>query len=77
MIQIVRLGEQGAVAIIGPEDMIADRMGQFASGSAPEMLGQARALSTLSERLDIDYMERRIREETVGGYGVQDLQDQA
>ncbi len=56
MIQIVRLDEQGAVAIIGPEDMIADRMGQYASGSAPEMLGQARALFTLSERLDIDYI---------------------
>jgi hypothetical protein len=77
MIQMVRLDEQGAVAVIAPEDMIADRMGQFASGSAPEMLGQARALFALSDGLDMDYMDRRIREETAGDYGVQDLQDEA
>ena len=57
--------------------MIADRMGQYASGTAPEMLGQARALFALCEGLDPAYMERRIREETGGDHGVQDLEDQA
>lgn len=76
MIQVVELAPDGAVAVIAPEDIIADRMGQYASGSAPEMLGQARALFALCEGLDSDYMERRIREETGGDHGVQDLEDQ-
>lgn len=77
MIQVIDLTPDGAIAVIAPEDIIADRMGQFASGSAPEMLGQARALFALCERPDIAYMERRIREETGGSHGVQDLEDQA
>jgi hypothetical protein len=74
MVQVVELGDDGAVAVIAPEDIIADRMGQYASGSAPEMLAQARVLHGLCETLDLDYMERRIREETAGEYGVQDLE---
>jgi hypothetical protein len=52
-------------------------MGQYASGSAPEMLGQARALYRLCEDLDMAYMERRISEETAGSHGLQDLADEA
>lgn len=74
MVQIVELSPDGDVAILAPEDMIADRMGQYASGSAPEMLGQARALFAICEELDINYMSRRIQEETAGSYDVQDLQ---
>jgi hypothetical protein len=55
--------------------MIADRMGQYASGTAPEMLVQARRLFMLHPDADRDYMEKRIRHETVGNYGVEDLQD--
>lgn len=77
MVRLIELGADGDLAVIAPEDIIADRMGQYASGSAPEMLGQARALFAICEGLDIDYMERRIAYETAGGYGVQDLQDQA
>lgn len=77
MVQVIELAPDGAVAVIAPEDIIADRMGQYASGSASEMLGQARALFGLSEHLDISYMERRIREETGGDYGVQDLEEPA
>ena len=77
MVQVVERGDDGSIAVIAPEDIIADRMGQYASGSAPEMLGQARALYTLCEALDIAYMERRIREETAGSHGVQDLEAQA
>lgn len=65
------------MAVIAPEDIIAGRMGQYASGSAPDMLGQARAVFALCEGLDLAYMERRISEETAGEYGLQDLQDQA
>ena len=77
MVQVVSLGEDGDVAVIAPEDIIADRMGQYASGSAPDMLGQARVLFAFCEGLDISYMERRISEETSGAYGLQDLQDEA
>lgn len=47
--------------------------GQFSSGSAPEMLEQARLLFALNPALDIPYLERRIRDETAGDHGVQDL----
>ncbi len=77
MVQLVELDADGSVAVIAPEDIIADRMGQYASGSAPEMLGQARALFALCEGLDLDYMKRRISEETAGAHGLQDLQDPA
>lgn len=60
-------------AVISVEDLIADRMGQFASGSAPEMLDQARTLFNLYGDADVPYMERRIREETLNEYGVEDL----
>lgn len=59
---------------IAPEDLIADRLGQYASGTAPEMLEQARILFGLSKDLDLHYMERRIREETGNELGVSDLQ---
>jgi hypothetical protein len=77
MVQLIKVGGDGEVTVIAPEDIIADRMGQFASGSAPEMLGQARALFAICEQLDLDYMARRISEETVGSYGLEDLQTQA
>jgi hypothetical protein len=76
-IRIVEVGRDGAIAVIAVEDLIADRMGQYASGSADELYGQAEALFRLSKALDLQYMERRIREETDRRYGVQDLQDQA
>lgn len=74
MVRFLTLDTDGAIAVIAPEDMIADRMGQYASGTAPEMLGQARALFTLCEGLDMHYIDRRIREETAGEHGLQDLQ---
>ena len=77
MVQVVSIAPDGEIAVIAPEDIIADRMGQYASGSAPDMLGQARALFAICEGLDLPYMERRISEETSGEYGLQDLQDEA
>jgi hypothetical protein len=77
MVQVVHVGDDGDIAVIAPEDIIADRMGQYASDSAPDMLGQARALFAICEGLDMHYMERRISEETGGDYGLQDLADKA
>jgi hypothetical protein len=61
------------LAIIAIEDMIADRLGQYASGTAPEMLQQARTLFSLYPDADLIYMERRIREETAGKHGIEIL----
>ena len=65
--------EDGGFAIVSVEDLVADRMGQYASGSAPEMLGQARALLRLHPEADMEYLERRIRFETGGDHGVEDI----
>jgi len=54
--------------------MIADRIGQHASGSAPDMLEQAQLLLELYPNLDLTYLEQRIRTETAGDYGVDDIQ---
>jgi hypothetical protein len=72
----VRLIDAGAgeFAVIAVEDLIADRMGQYHSGIAPEMLGQAKTLFKLYKDADITYMERRIREETANEYGVAELE---
>lgn len=62
-----------AFAIISVEDLIADRMGQYASGTARDRLDQARALFSLNPDIDLDYLERRIREESFGDYGIEDI----
>lgn len=70
---LIDLDRDGIAAIISVEDMIADRMGQFASGSAPEMHEQARRLLLLHSDLDRAYLNRRIRQETAGEFGIEDL----
>ncbi len=72
-IRLFGAGDDGIVAVISLEDMIADRMGQYASGTASDMLDQARVLFSLYMDADLDYLERRIREETVGDYGIEQL----
>lgn len=44
LVLIAPIADAPELVVLSIEDMIADRMGQYASGSAPEMLGQARAL---------------------------------
>lgn len=72
-LRLLDIGADGAVDIIAVEDLIADRMGQYASGSAKECLEQARHLRRLVPYLDEVYMNRRIREETFGDYGLDAL----
>jgi hypothetical protein len=72
-LRLIDLGEDGEAAIISVEDMIADRVGQYASGTAPDMLEQARRLFILHADADRVYMEQRIRHESAGEYGVADL----
>ena len=63
----------GTFVVISVEDLIADRMGQYASGTASDRLDQAQALFDLHPELDLVYLERRIREETFGDYGIEKL----
>lgn len=73
-LRLVRpIGETALFRIISVEDLIADRMGQYASGTARDRLEQARLLFALHPDLDLAYLERRIREESMGDYGVEDL----
>ena len=67
-------GADGMVRIISVEDMIADRMGQFASGTAPEMRKQARAMLVLHSDVDRAYLADRVIEETAGGYRIEDIE---
>ncbi|MDR6787815.1 hypothetical protein J2Y58_001167 [Sphingomonas sp. BE138] len=70
---LLDMGDDGRVSIIAVEDVIADRMGQYASGSAPDMLEQARALFALHRDADVQYLDARIRYETAGSHGIADL----
>lgn len=72
-IVLIDLDDDGIASVVCIEDMIADRMGQYASGSAPEMLEQARRVFALHRDADLDYMERRIRQESTGSHGIADL----
>jgi hypothetical protein len=57
------------LSVLAVDDIIADRLGQFASGSAPEMMVHARIVWRLYLYLDLGYRERRIREEALGHHG--------
>lgn len=67
------IGETALFRVISVEDLIADRMGQFASGTARDRIDQARLLLALHPDAEMDYLERRIREESMGDYGVEDI----
>lgn len=69
------IGGGALFRVISVEDLIADRMGQFASGSAPDRREQARLLLGLHPGVDRAYLERRIRQESMGDYGLADLKD--
>lgn len=73
-LRLIDFGDDGEIAVISVEDMIADRMGQYASGTARDMLGQAQRLFQLHADADLVYLERRIREETFGDHGIQALE---
>lgn len=66
--------DEGAFVVISVEDLIADRMGQYASGTARDRLQQAQTLYRLHPSLDKVYLDRRIREETINDYGIEALE---
>ncbi len=72
-VRLINAGDGPTVSVLSLEDIIADRMGQFASGSASEMYAQALELFNMYPEADFGYMERRIRHETAGDYGIEAL----
>ena len=79
-VRLVTVSDDGkAVPIVAVEDLIADRLGQFCSTpqGVKEMLEQAILLFNLAEMPDEDYLDRRIREETDGKFGLGFLRDAA
>ena len=69
-VHLVDFATDGIAAIVSVEDMIADRLGQYASGTAPDMLEQAKTLFVLYPDADLEYLERRARYETGGDHGI-------
>ena len=74
-IRLVDVGD-GQIHMPPTEDMIADRMGQWEASGRQDaaMLEQARAMLALADPVDREYLEQRIRDETVGASGLQDLE---
>ena len=72
-VRLFTMEPDGAAAVISLEDIIADRIGQYASGTATDMLGQARTLFSLFPDADLAYLAKRIREESCGDHGLEIL----
>lgn len=68
------IGETALFRVISVEDLIADRMGQFASGTARDRIDQARLLLRLHPDAEMTYLDQRIREESGGDYALKDIQ---
>jgi hypothetical protein len=63
--------DEGMVTVIGVEDLIADRIGQYAASRSGhgDMLDQAKLLYASAEKVDLDYLDARIRQESGGDFG--------
>lgn len=76
--RLIRLTFTGDCGIVVPsfEDMIADRLGQHAVAAQSDQsrLRQAQTLFKLASGLDLEYLERRVREE---GGDIRLLEDSA
>lgn len=75
LVLVENFTDEGDFVLISVEDLIADRMGQWASGTAADRLDQARKLFVLHPSIDRVYLDRRIREETMGEHGIEALED--
>ena len=71
--------ESGSLMVISVEDAIADRMGQYASHetSNEEMLGQAVTLLSIAAEIDREYLDKRIKSETLNSYDLSFLEERA
>ena len=74
--------ESGELLVIGIEDLIADRMGQAFRDLNPKkvdlyMLEQAQSLFSNGRdafNIEIDLLDRKIRQQTAGQVGIAELQ---
>jgi len=75
---LVDLGES-RITIVSVEDMIADRLGQSNASpqGVPVFEEQAVFLYKMAQDIDEQYLERRIRTEKLGEYGLSDLKERA
>jgi hypothetical protein len=64
-IALLPVEDAGTIALAPIEDLIADRLGQYAGSGRrdSEMLEQARLLLQLAGTIDKEYLVRRVREE--------------
>lgn len=62
---VVRFRDEHSLTLPAFEDLIADRLGQYAIASASDasMLRQARAILSSAKEVDVHYLRRRVREE--------------
>ena len=75
-VRLVRVSDVSQVRVIPVEDVIADRLGQFAADrrAGPYLLEQARLAFQLAKQVDRSYLDRRIRQETNDELGLSDLE---
>jgi hypothetical protein len=76
-IRLVEITEGKRIAIYPTEDLIADRLGQYAEDGRAEMLGQAVMLYKLACEPDEDYLDTRIRVQTTGDWSLARLKEMA
>jgi len=78
-LKFVEVKDGKGVQVAAIEDLIADRLAQFAAGPASDTsrLKQAEMLLKLAERVDTPYLDRRIKEETANEWDYRRLQHSA
>lgn len=64
------------IALLPVEDLIADRVGQYADDERPEWLEQAIALLGVAYALDEAYLDGRIRQQSRGSWTLGRLKEQ-
>lgn len=76
-LRLIVVDEEKDVKVIlpPPEDLIADRLGQYASDpkGREDMLEQARILALLAENLDVAYLKKRVAEEGADPHIIESL----
>lgn len=78
LVRLFDITDGKRIAIYPIEDLIADRLGQYAEdNSRAEMLGQAIIMYDLAYERDEAYLDKRIREQTAGDWTLTHLKEAA
>ena len=76
-VRIIDIADGSFVPMLPPEDIIADRMGQYSANPrhGQDLLAQARMVYfLLAPQVDRDYLEKRLRHETAGEIGMAEFE---